>query len=53
MSAHLAVYRLFYEFMHNGGDGGVQDKRYQEEEPKHTDNAHGAQEHGGVVLDII
>ena len=38
------------KLMHEGGDGWVEDERYEEEESEDTDNAESSQEHGGVVL---
>ena len=39
--------------MHHGGDGGVQHEGDKEEEPEHADDGEGAEEQGGVVLDLL
>ena len=45
--------RLCDELVHDGGDGGVQHKRDQEQEPEHADYGQGTQEQGSVVLDLL
>ena len=44
---------FLYKLMHEGGDGRVEDERYEEEESEDTDDAESAQEHGCVVLDLL
>ena len=51
--SYIAVDRLRHELVHHGGDGWVEDERYEEEESEDTDNAESSQEHGGVVLDFF
>ena len=42
-----------YELVHQGGDGGVQHERYEEEEGEDADDTESPQEHGGVILDFV
>ena len=44
---------ILYEVVHEGGDGWVQHKGNQEQEPEDADDAEGAEEEGGVVLDVL
>ena len=50
---HSTMNWFLYKLMHEGGDGRVEDERYEEEESEDTDNAESPQEHGGVVFDFI
>ena len=50
---NLAVDRISDELMHHSRDGGVEDEGDEEEEPKHADDGQGAEEQGGVVLDLV
>ena len=50
---YLAVDRISDELMHHRRDGGVEDEGDEEEEPEHADNGQGAEEQGGVVLDLV
>ena len=50
---YLAVDRILYKVMHEGGDSRVKDKRNKEEKPKDTVDGKSTKEEGGVVLDII
>lgn len=45
--------RISDELMHHGRDGGVEDERDEEEESEHADDGEGAEEQGGVVLDLV
>ena len=42
-----------HELVHQGGDGGVEDERYEEEESEDTDDTESPQEHRGVVFDFF
>ena len=44
---------FLYELMHEGGDGRVEDERYEEEESEDTDDTESPQEHGGVIFDFF
>ena len=50
---HLTVDGILDKVVHEGGDGGVQHEGDEEEEAKHADDAEGAEEEGGVVLDVL
>ena len=50
---HSTMNWFLYKLMHEGGDGGVQDERYEEEESEDTDNTESPQEHGGVIFDFF
>ena len=47
------MHRIFHKLVHERGYGWVQDEGDKEEEPEHADDAEGAQEQGGVVLDVV
>ena len=50
---HSTMNWFLYKLMHEGGDGRVEDERYEEEESEDTDNTESPQEHGGVVFDFF